>query len=98
MNLKKIRLPVCLIVATLLINLPLFSGCEKKSGTTDLPEANKGATAEIEQTVCPVMGGTIKKEIFTEYGSKKVYFCCPPCKTDFEKDPEKYIAKLPQFK
>lgn len=51
-----------------------------------------------EQTVCPVMGGKINKEIFTEYKGKKVYFCCPSCKPEFEKEPEKYIDKLPQFK
>lgn len=56
------------------------------------------ADSMAEQTVCPVMGGKINKEIFTEYKGKKVYFCCPGCKPEFEKDPEKYIGKLPQFK
>jgi YHS domain-containing protein len=50
-----------------------------------------------EQTICPVMGGKINKDIFTEYKGKKVYFCCPACKPEFEKNPEKYIDKLPQF-
>jgi len=44
------------------------------------------------------MGGAINKAIFTEYKGKKVYFCCSPCKEKFEQEPEKYIAKLPQFK
>jgi YHS domain-containing protein len=51
-----------------------------------------------EQTVCPVMGLAINKELFTMYKGKKVYFCCPGCKPEFEKNPEKYLAKLPQFK
>jgi YHS domain-containing protein len=50
-----------------------------------------------EQTICPVMGGPIDKNIFVEYKGKKVYFCCPSCKGQFEKDPEKYLSKLPQF-
>lgn len=50
-----------------------------------------------EQTTCPVMGGAINKDIFTVYKGKKVYFCCPGCKPEFEKNPEKYLAKLPQF-
>ena len=54
--------------------------------------------AETEQTVCPVMGGKINKELFTEYNGKKVYFCCPGCEEEFNKNPEKYISKLPQFK
>jgi len=51
-----------------------------------------------EQTVCPVMGGAINKDYYTVYKGKKVYFCCPGCKEKFEEEPEKYIAKLPQFK
>ena len=53
--------------------------------------------ATVEQTTCPVMGGAIDKNIFVEYKDKKVYFCCPECKAKFEAEPEKYIAKLPQF-
>jgi len=45
-----------------------------------------------------VMKGAINKNLFTEYKGKKVYFCCAGCKGKFEKEPEKYIAKLPQFK
>ena len=54
-------------------------------------------TAVAEQTTCPVMGGAIDKNIFIEYKGKKVYFCCPGCEEQFKKEPEKYIAKLPQF-
>ena len=43
------------------------------------------------------MGNPIDKQYKTEYKGKTVYFCCPDCKPEFEKDPEKYIAKLPQF-
>ncbi len=52
-----------------------------------------------EQTMCPVMPGKpINKALFTEYEGKKVYFCCPGCDKMFNADPEKYVAKLPQFK
>ncbi len=51
-----------------------------------------------EQTICPIMEGRpINKAVFTEYKGKKVYFCCPGCDSKFKADPEKYIAKLPQF-
>ena len=43
------------------------------------------------------MGGPINKDLYAEYKGKKVYFCCAGCKEKFEKEPEKYIAKLPQF-
>ena len=52
----------------------------------------------IEQKNCPVMGGKINKNIFVEYKGKKVYFCCEGCDDMFNKNPEKYLSKLPQFK
>ena len=56
-------------------------------------------TETIEQKTCPVMvGNPIDKNVFVEYKGKKVYFCCPDCKAKFNADPEKYIARLPQFK
>lgn len=55
------------------------------------------AATETEQTVCPVMEGKINKDLFTEYKGKKVYFCCPGCEAEFNKNPEKYLSKLPQF-
>lgn len=66
-------------------------------------EAQKTADATVaaatEQTTCPVMeGNPIDKNIFVEYKGKKVYFCCQACPDVFNKDPEKYITKLPQFK
>jgi YHS domain-containing protein len=66
-------------------------------------EANQVKTTAqqvaAEQTVCPVMKGQpIDKAIFVEYKGKKVYFCCQSCKAAFEKEPEKYVKDLPQFK
>lgn len=70
------------------------------------PEQKPGAmlspTKEIavptEQTTCPIMDAPINKDIFVEYKGKKVYFCCEGCKDKFNEEPEKYLAKLPQFK
>jgi len=50
-----------------------------------------------EQNLCPVMGNPINKDIFVEYQGRKVYFCCPSCIEEFQKNPEKYLPKLPQF-
>jgi len=72
----------------------------QKQAATKAADANKTATtamASIEQTTCPVSGDKIDKNVFVEYKSKKVYFCCASCKSIFNKDPEKYAAKLPQF-
>ena len=93
MNSKKaltLLIAICLLV---------IAGCQKKTEpAAPAAEANAAVSAAVEQTMCPVMGGVINKDLFVEYQGKKVYFCCGQCKGEFEKDPEKYIAKLPQFK
>jgi len=71
------------------------------SGQEDMTELlaemlASGANKSI-QTVCPVMAGPIKKDIFVDYKGKKVYFCCPSCKAKFNSDPESFLSKLPQF-
>ena len=61
-------------------------------------EPIEAVAAVIEQKTCPVMeGNPINKALFVEYKGKKVYFCCPGCEEKFNAEPEKYIAKLPQF-
>jgi YHS domain-containing protein len=46
------------------------------------------------QTLCPVLGGNINKQVYAEYQGKRIYFCCSGCITEFQKDPEKYMKKL----
>ena len=100
-------------VLTLIMSVALLAGCDKKesAGMQNQTENAAQQTQQVadtavqtakdavpEQTVCPVMGGAINKEIFAEYKGKKVYFCCSDCVAEFKKNPEKYLAKLPQFK
>ncbi len=98
------RKRVMRIVLTGAISLAVLSlaGCNKEPVTTESAETAKEAEAEnanlIEQKLCPVMGGEINKELYTEYQGKKVYFCCPGCEKKFKAEPEKYMDKLPQFK
>jgi len=49
---------------------------------------------ESVQTVCPVMGGKINKDLYVDYQGQRIYFCCKGCPATFEKDPEKYMKKL----
>lgn len=92
-----------LLIATFVIaGLALTEGCKKEpepKPATDMSKMAETAVANAtEQTICPVMEGAIKKDLFVEYKGKKVYFCCPGCVDEFNKDPEKYIKDLPQFK
>jgi YHS domain-containing protein len=97
MNYKKtFFLTAGLTIICLLVTI----GCQKKTKPAAPPptaEANVAAAAEVEQKICPVMELPIDKSVFTIYQGKKVYFCCTNCKAEFEKNPEKYLSKLPQF-
>jgi len=84
--------------------MPMMKKMEKEEESEEMmkgPSAKEGMSKtemSTEQTTCPVTGRPINKEYWTMYKGKKVYFCCPMCKPQFEKDPEKYIDKLPQLK
>jgi YHS domain-containing protein len=56
--------------------------------------AQEQAPAGKAQTVCPVMGGQINKDVFVDYQGQRVYFCCPACIEVFKKDPEKYLQQM----
>lgn len=49
-------------------------------------------------TTCIVSGdrlGEMGKPVMIDYKGQQVGFCCKSCIGDFEKDPAKYLAKLP---
>jgi hypothetical protein len=100
MNSKKKQIKIIVLLSSLLlIGLVVSGGCKKSEPAGPDESEGQGIKAvAIEQTTCPVMAGAIDKNIFVEYKGKKVYFCCAGCKEKFEAEPEKYLAKLPQFK
>jgi YHS domain-containing protein len=88
---------IVLVTALVVIGLVVVQGCKKEPEPAPSTAGEVVAAAEIMQKTCPVMGGTINKDLFVEYKGKKVYFCCSGCEKHFEAEPEKYLAKLPQF-
>jgi YHS domain-containing protein len=92
---------IALVMTLLTIGLVGAQGCKEKSEpAADPGPSSVGAVtaAEIVQKTCPIMGAAINEKMFIEHKGKKVYFCCAGCEDKFKADPEKYIAKLPQFK
>ncbi len=108
---KKIN-AMFIVTSLLLVGLIMLNGCKKSEPTPSdttaetmqgehaamMDKPAEAVAAVLEQTTCPIMGTAINKALFTEYKGKKVYFCCPGCEDKFKEEPEKYIAKLPQFK
>lgn len=61
--------------------------------------AKDGIIFENIQISCPVSGKDLtKKEVFTDYKGRRVYFCCENCISKFEKEPQKYLNKLEETK
>ena len=76
-----------------LISIVLLSFSVYAEGTKAPAQTAPQAKAKVA-TTCPVMGGEINKEIFTDYKGKRIYFCCKGCPSEFNKDPEKYVKKM----
>jgi YHS domain-containing protein len=59
--------------------------------------AEQGGAAkmvDVGNTKCPIMGGPVSGKDFIEYQGKRYGICCAGCAEEFEKNPEKYLAKL----
>jgi YHS domain-containing protein len=86
---RKIIIAVATILFMACTISVVYAGC----GMCSAISAKEG---EIINETCPVMGGKVDKDTSykTEYKGKTIGFCCPACITKFNKDPEKYMAKL----
>ena len=84
------------LFAGLLISDSVLAQCCSKSKAEKKEKVKQETVqkAEVNQTVCPVMGGEINKEIYADNNGKRVYFCCQKCLNTFQKNPEKYMEKL----
>ncbi|WP_372796066.1 efflux RND transporter periplasmic adaptor subunit [Pontiella sp.] len=60
-----------------------------KSGADQSP--TKAGNA---QTICPVMGNPVNKEIFVDYHGKRIYFCCAGCDSTFMENPDHYLQQM----
>jgi hypothetical protein len=81
------------LLAALLLAAPFSPGCGKKDPAEALAAAAR--EAGTANGLCPVQESLVVPGVRTvEYQGKKVGFCCAPCPAKFEKDPEKYMAKV----
>lgn len=78
-------------------------GCAKQdAGTAPAHQPADGstskaaptATAAKAQTMCPVLGNPISKDVFVDYQGQRIYFCCADCIGKFKSSPDTYMKKL----
>jgi YHS domain-containing protein len=65
----------------------------------DTPSTQPAATQPTADstpvnTKCPVSGEDVDLSHTIVYKGKTIAFCCPDCEKAFNKDPEKYVAKM----
>lgn len=75
---------------------PLCSAELMKDTDTYFEKAAEGGVLfENIQTLCPVSGKKLeKKEVFTDYNGRRIYFCCEGCIEPFGKEPQKFLTAL----
>lgn len=49
---------------------------------------------ENAQTLCPIMGKAINKDVFVDHKGKRIYFCCAGCIDKFNENPDKYLKSM----
>ncbi|MGA8573015.1 MAG: YHS domain-containing protein [Desulfobaccales bacterium] len=62
--------------------------------TQGLPDKSGRGQTGAQESVCPVLGNRINKNIYTDYQGQRIYFCCPGCIEVFKKNPEAYLKKM----
>ena len=68
------------------------ASCQPGQTASDAPKAESGKLKP--QTVCPIMGGKINKDVFVDVAGYRFYACCPPCLAKIKADPAKAVATL----
>ena len=56
--------------------------------------ASETAMVDVGNKICPVSGDKVSGKHFFEYEGKRYALCCDKCLKHFNKDPDKYIAKV----
>ena len=81
------RVMITLILAMVLAFSATGAGWAMEPPMMEKPLAGK------TQVACPVRGGKINKDLYTDYKGQRIYFCCPGCPDIFKKDPDKYLKR-----
>ena len=78
-----------IIVAIGVALLLAVAACERST-----PTASQGTGVKANCIVCGDHELDVTPDtFFSDYNGSKYYFCSKECKSDFDKDPQKYLAK-----
>ena len=94
---KKLNLLAGILLAVAVIS---FAAAARADGTNSVSSAGSPATTPPKPdllTTCPVSGdklGDMGKPYVFVYKGQEVKLCCPDCKGDFDKNPDKYVKMI----
>ena len=78
------------LLGVLALSLTLLLSCSDSQE----PQTEDPVDSARAQTVCPVMGGKINKELYIDVKGYRVYVCCEGCTDKIKADPDTYLAKI----
>lgn len=92
---------VALIILGVFLSSSAFAMCGMcGSGEEKGLERGGSKAVNVGNTICPVLGNKVdmKNPTTVEYKGKIYNLCCPMCIDEFNKNPDKYIAKIKEQK
>ncbi|MEW6429293.1 MAG: hypothetical protein AB1568_14800 [Thermodesulfobacteriota bacterium] len=89
---KQGLLLIAVIVAATAALLHLAGPPARQEAADAAPPA--AAPEARPQTVCPVMGGKIDRNLYVDVKGKRIYICCLACEDAIKVEPDKYIEKI----
>ncbi len=89
---KKVHVIGAVVLGVSLVSGLAFASGSMKTKNTE-SSAKTAVSNEVGNKICPVSGqpvGTMGEVVKYEHNGKIYNLCCPACKKDFVKNPEKY--------
>ena len=72
-------------LASMLSALTFAVGCGSPVAQNNQSESEPDSTVTLANTVCPIMGEDVNKELTTTWNGKTIGFCCAECLPEWDK-------------
>ncbi|HXB61077.1 MAG TPA: hypothetical protein VNU95_16005 [Candidatus Acidoferrales bacterium] len=92
---KKLKFVAGILLAAAVISISAVARADDSMASTNSPSATPPKPDLL--TTCPVSGdklGDMGKPYVFVYQGQEVKLCCPDCKADFDKNPDKYLKLI----
>jgi YHS domain-containing protein len=94
---KKLKFVAGILLATAVISILAAAHADGTNAVNSTNSSNATQPKPDLLTTCPVSGdklGDMGKPYVFVYQGQEVKLCCPDCKADFDKNPDKYMKMI----